>query len=78
MKDSLVKSIINLLQKSQGKKPVVIIVSIIVFALGYYAVQKGYISQDLLDSGILIDQVDSVFVEQSIDTLVVNTIDSIK
>jgi len=78
MKDSLVKSLINLLKKSQGKKPIVIIVSIVVFVLGYYAVQKGYISQELLDSGILIDQVDSIFIEQSIDTITVNTVDSIK
>jgi len=78
MKDSLVKSLINLLKKSQGKKPIVIIVSIVVFVLGYYAVQKGYISQELLDSGILTDQVDSIFIEQSIDTITVNTVDSIK
>jgi hypothetical protein len=84
MKDSLVKSLINLIQKSKGKKPIVIILSIAVIVLGYFAVQKGYISQDLLDSGILTDQVDSLFVDSpidtltNIDTLVVNDTNSIK
>lgn len=69
MKDSLVKSLIDLLQKTKGKKPIVIIVTIAVFVLGYFAVQKGYISQDLFDSGILTDQVDSVFSKSVADTI---------
>jgi len=75
MKDSLIKSLMALLQKSKGKKPVVIVITIAVFVLGYFAVQKGYISQDLLDSGILTDQVDSVFSTSTVDSI--STIDSI-
>lgn len=75
MKDSLVKSLIELILKVKGKKPVVIAVTLAVFALGYYAVQKGYISQELFDSGILTDQVDSILDQSVVDTL--NTVDTL-
>ena len=52
MKDALVKNLLALLAKVKGKKPVVIAVTIVVFILGYFAVQKGYISQDMIDNFI--------------------------
>lgn len=79
MKDSLVKNLLALFTKVNGKKPVVIAVTILVFILGYFAVQKGYITQDILDSIISSGQIDSLLKNKSvIDTVNTVIVDSIK
>jgi len=79
MKDSLVKNLLALLAKVKGKKPVVIAVTIVVFILGYFAVQKGYISQDMIDNFISSGQIDSIFKDKVvIDTVNTVIVDSIK
>ena len=52
MKD-LVSKLIKLLLSLKGKKPIVIGIVAVIFILGYFAVQKGYISQDLLDMNLM-------------------------
>jgi hypothetical protein len=79
MKDALVKNLLALLTKVKGKKPVVIAVTIVVFILGYFAVQKGYISQDMIDNFISSGQIDSIFKDKVvIDTVNTVIVDSIK
>jgi hypothetical protein len=64
MKD-LVSKLIKLLLSLKGKKPIVIGIVAIIFILGYFAVQKGYISQDLLDMSLIIKEVENVFASDS-------------
>jgi hypothetical protein len=79
MKDALVKNLLALLAKVKGKKPVVIAVIIVVFILGYFAVQKGYISQDMIDNFISSGQIDSIFKDKVVvDTVNTVIVDSIK
>ena len=79
MKDSLVKNLLALFAKVKGKKPIVIAITIVVIVLGYFAVQKGYISQDLVDSFISSGQIDSLFKDKVlVDTVNTVIVDSIK
>jgi uncharacterized membrane protein len=64
MKD-LVSKLIKLLLSLKGKKPIVIGIVAIIFILGYFAVQKGYISQDLLDMNLIIKEVETAFASDS-------------
>jgi hypothetical protein len=72
MKD-LVSKLIKLLLSLKGKKPIVIGIVAVIFILGYFAVQKGYISQDLLDMNLIIKEVENLFASDStkvaVDTL---------
>jgi hypothetical protein len=79
MKDALVKNLLALLAKVKGKKPAVIAATIVVFILGYFAVQKGYISQDMIDNFISSGQIDSIFKSKAVvDTVNTVIVDSIK
>jgi hypothetical protein len=72
MKD-LVSKLIKLILSLKGKKPIVIGVVAVIFILGYFAVQKGYISQDVLDMNLIIKEVENLFALDStkvvVDTL---------
>jgi hypothetical protein len=78
MKD-LVTKLVSLIVSLKGKKPAIVGTIVVVFILGYFAVQKGYIPQDLLDVKFITEQVESLFASDStkvvIDTLsVVDTL----
>ena len=64
MKD-LVSKLVKLLLSLKGKKPIVIGIVAVIFILGYFAVQKGYISQDLLDINLIIKEVENAFASDS-------------
>ena len=64
MKD-LVSKLIKLLLSLKGKKPLVIGIVVVIFILGYFAIQKGYISQDMLDMNLVITHVESLFTSDS-------------
>ena len=64
MKD-LVSKLIKLLLSLKGKKPIVIGIVAVIFILGYFAVQKGYISQDVLDMNLIIKEVENLFPSDS-------------
>ena len=64
MKD-LVSKLIKLLLSLKGKKPVVIGIVAVIFILGYFAVQKGYISQDVLDMDLIIKEVENALASDS-------------
>ena len=72
MKD-LVSKLIKLLLSLKGKKPIVVGIVSVIFILGYFAVQKGYISQDVLDMDLIIKEVEKAFASDStkvvVDTL---------
>jgi len=72
MKD-LVTKLVSLIVSLKDKKPAVIGIIVVIFILGYFAVQKGYIPQDLLDIKFITEQVESLFVSDStkvvVDTL---------
>ena len=61
MKQLISKYLIPVLQAVKGKKPVVIIVSIVVIAAAIFAAQKGYISQDLVNIETIVKGVSDVF-----------------
>lgn len=69
MKDLVVK-LVSLIVSLKGKKPAVIGAIVVVFLLGYFAVQKGYIPQDLIDVKFITEQVDSLFASDSTEVVV--------
>lgn len=64
MKDQVIK-LIKLLLSLKGKKPIVIGIVAAIFLIGYFAVQKGYISQDMLDMNLIIEEVEKAFASDS-------------
>lgn len=67
----------------KGKKPIVIVVSVVVIGLALLGVKYGYISEDMLDFHLIVNQVDGIFVSpdkdsilQPVDTLV-NVVDTL-
>ena len=68
MKD-LVNKLIKLLLSLKGRKPIVIGIVAVIFILGYFAVQKGLISQDLLDMNLITKQVESLFSSDSVKAI---------
>ena len=60
---------------AKGKKPVVIILSIVAVAVLYYAAHKGWISSDIVSIQQIVDGISSAFpansVKVAIDTIVI-------
>jgi uncharacterized membrane protein len=78
MKNSLNK-LLPLISKLNGKKPIVIIISVILISLGIYAVEKGYINEGMLDLGSVVDQVDQILADttQVSDTILIEKVDTV-
>ena len=76
---NLINKLLPLIGKLKGKKPVVIIVSIILVLIGFYAIEKGYITESSLDFGSIIDQVDLIMVDTTkvSDTILIEKVDTI-
>ena len=76
---NLLSKLIPLITKLQGKKPLVIIFSILMIGLSIYAVQKGYITEDSIDFGSIIDQIDQTLSDTSevSDTIEIKKIDTV-
>ena len=55
----------------KGKKPVVIVVSVVAVGVALFAVHKGYISEDLVDLNLIVHSVEDLFGSSStsVDTL---------
>lgn len=73
---NLVSKLLPLIEKFKGKKPVVIILSVVAIAAGIFAVQKGYIAEESLNFEAIINVVSDAFTEAPADS-VVAPIDSI-
>jgi hypothetical protein len=76
MKD-LISNLIKLVLSLKGKKPIVIGIVVVIFILGYFAVQKGYISQDVLDMNLITKEVENIFTSDS-SKVIIDTLSHIK
>jgi hypothetical protein len=54
----------------KGKKPSVIIATIVIFILGILGVKYGYIPESLLNVNLIVDQVSSVFGKDSVQVVI--------
>lgn len=74
-----VKQVLDLVK---GKKPAVVIVSLLAIILAYYAASKGYISQDLVNVEQIVKYVGDAFgsdtTKVAIDTIAQPIVDTLK
>ena len=63
--------LLPLINKFKGKKPIVIILSIIAIAIGIFAAQKGYITEESLNFEAIINVVSDAFSEVQVDSIIV-------
>lgn len=63
--------IMNVINLVKGKKPVVIILSVVAIGLGLFAVNKGYIPESVVDVNTIINYIDGAFGEtaKAVDTI---------
>jgi hypothetical protein len=63
--------IMNVINLVKGKKPVVIIISVVAIGLGLFAVSKGYIPESVVDVNTIINYIDGAFGEtaKAVDTI---------
>jgi hypothetical protein len=67
---NLVSKLLPLVDKFKGKKPIVIILSIVAIGAGIFAVQKGYITEESLNFEAIINVVSDAFATTPIDSVV--------
>lgn len=63
--------LLPLIDKFKGKKPIVIILSVVAIAAGIFAVQKGYIAEESLNFEAIINVVSDAFAEAPADSVIV-------
>jgi hypothetical protein len=68
------KKAVSLIGALKGKKPVVIIVCVIIFIAGIFAAKKGYISEDLVNVDTIVSFVNNAFASDSTQAVVDTTI----
>ncbi len=73
---NLINKLLPLIYKFKGKKPIVIILSVVAIAAGIFAIQKGYITEESLNFEAIINIVSDAFAEVPADS-VVAPIDSV-
>lgn len=67
----------------KGKKPMVIVVSLVVIGLALLGVKYGYIPEDMIDFHSIVNQIDGIFVSPVKDSVVspvdtlVNVVDTL-
>jgi hypothetical protein len=78
MKNLPVNKMISLINAVKGKKPVVIIASVVAIAAAIFAINKGYISEDMLNVDAVVNFIDGVVSKEAetvaVDTAVVDVI----
>ena len=74
---NLLSKLLPLIEKFRGKKPIVIILSIVAIAASIFAVQKGYIAEDALKIDVIVDFISSAF-ETPVADSIVSPVDSVK
>lgn len=78
MKNVPVNKLISLINAVKGKKPVVIIASVVVIAAAIFGINKGYISEDMLNVDAVVNFIDGVVSKESeavaVDTAVVDVV----
>ena len=68
---NLVSKLLPLIGKFKGKKPIVIILSVVAIAAGIFAVQKGYIAEESLNFEAIINVVSAAFTETPADSIAI-------
>lgn len=79
MKNVPVNKLISLINAVKGKKPVVIIASVVVIAAAIFGINKGYITEDMLNVDAVVSFIDGVVGKESetavaVDTVVVDVV----
>jgi len=84
---NLLSKLLPITTKLNGKKPIVIVFSLLLIGGTIFAVKKGYISEDSIDFGSIIDQINQTFSDTSMtsdtteiiknDTIIL-TVDSVE
>jgi len=74
---NLVSKLLPLVDKFKGKKPIVIILSIVAIGAGIFAVQKGYITEESLNFEAIVNVVSDAFATTTVDSVVVKPIDTL-
>jgi hypothetical protein len=66
----------SLINAVKGKKPVIIIISVLALAAGVFAVSKGYIPESMLDVNSIVTYVEGIFSEstKAVDTVATQVI----
>jgi len=61
----------SLINAVKGKKPVVVIISVLALAAGVFAVSKGYIPESMLDVNFIVTYIEGAFGEsvKAVDTV---------
>jgi hypothetical protein len=68
---NLVSKLLPLIGKFKGKKPIIIILSVVVIAAGIFAAQKGYIAEESLNFEAIINVVSNVFATAPVDSVAI-------
>ena len=68
---NLISKLLPLINKFKGKKPIVIILSVVVIAAGVFAAQKGYINEESLNFEAIINVVSDAFASAPVDSVAV-------
>ena len=66
----LQEKLLPLISNLKGKKPMVIVVSLVVIGLALLGVKFGYITEDMVDFHLIINQVDGIFVSSTKDSVI--------
>lgn len=79
MKNLPVNKLISLINAVKGKKPVVIIASVVVIAAAIFGINKGYITEDMLNVDAIVSFIDGIAGKESeaavaVDTAVVDVV----
>ena len=73
MKKVPVNKLISLINAVKGKKPVVIIASVVAIAAAIFAINKGYISEDMLNVEAVVSFIEGA-VSKEAEVTVIDTV----
>lgn len=79
----LQEKLLSLVSVLKGKKPMVIVISLVVIGLAFLGVKYGYITEDMIDFHVIVNQIDGIFASSAKDSVVlpvdtlVNVVDTL-
>jgi hypothetical protein len=81
---NFVSKFLPVINKLKGKKPIVIVLSVVVIALALLGVKFGYITEDMVDFHFIVNQIDGMFVSTPVDSIevpvdtLINVVDTLQ
>ncbi len=81
---TLQEKFLALISILKGKKPMVIVVSLVVIGLSLLGVKFGYITEDMVDFHLIVNQIDGMFVSTPVDSIevpvdtLINVVDTLQ